>query len=125
MEVPTQKADAVLDTDAFNEVDDQFALSLFLREPERPLYVVAIGAITNIASALLLCPHIKDNIVVVWLGGHSLSWPHTNAFNMVQDISAARVVMMSGVPLVQLPCIGVVDSFSISKPELEAWLHSS
>ena len=33
--VPTGVIDAVLDTDAFNEVDDQFAISLFLRMPER------------------------------------------------------------------------------------------
>ena len=41
---------------------------------------------------------------------------------MVQDIAAARVVMQSGAPFVQLPCAGVVDSFRISKPELEYWL---
>lgn len=39
--------------------------------PEKPLYVVAIGAITNIASALLMKPEIKENIVVVWLGGNA------------------------------------------------------
>ena len=27
-----------------------------------------------------------------------------------------------GVPLVQLPCCGVVSSFAISKPEIEKWL---
>ena len=41
---------------------------------------------------------------------------------MKQDVAAARVVMNSGVPLVQLPCFGVVDSFRISRPELEYWL---
>ena len=34
-----------------------------------PLYVVAIGAITNVASAILLEPEIIKHIVVVWLGG--------------------------------------------------------
>lgn len=129
--VPCGPVDAVLDTDAFNEVDDQFAISLFLREPGRirpvalyaaPFYVVAIGAITNVASALLLCPEIKDNIVVVWLGGHSLDWADTREFNMAQDIAAARVVMGCGAPFVQLPCMGVVDAFAISRPELETWL---
>lgn len=42
---------------------------------EKPLYVVSIGAITNIASALLLKPEIRERMVVVWLGGHSLHWP--------------------------------------------------
>ena len=41
---------------------------------------------------------------------------------MVQDIAAARVVYGCGVPLVQLPCEGVVDSFATSKYELEHWL---
>ena len=41
---------------------------------------------------------------------------------MRQDIAAARVVMSSGVPFVQLPCRGVVSGFTISRPELEYWL---
>ncbi|MBO7273357.1 MAG: nucleoside hydrolase, partial [Clostridia bacterium] len=90
--------------------------------PEHPLYVVAIGAITNIASALLLDPGIAENIVVVWLGGHALHNPDTLEFNMRQDVAAARVVMGSEAPFVQLPCLGVVSSFRISGPELEFWL---
>ncbi|MCL2816184.1 MAG: nucleoside hydrolase, partial [Oscillospiraceae bacterium] len=42
-----------------------------------PLYVVAIGAITNIASAILIYPKITDNIVVVWLGGNAHHWHDT------------------------------------------------
>lgn len=89
---------------------------------EAPLYVVAIGAITNIASALLLRPEIAENIVIVWLGGHARHFSHTEEFNMVQDIAAARVVMSSGAPFVQLPCSGVVSHFTVSKPELRYWL---
>ena len=90
--------------------------------PESPLYVIAIGAITNIASALLLNPEIAENIVVVWLGGNALHYHDTKEFNMYQDIAAARVVMQSGAPFVQLPCMGVVSAFTISRPELELWL---
>lgn len=90
--------------------------------PEHPLYVVAIGAITNIASAILLNPQVAENTVVVWLGGHAQHFTHTKEFNMEQDVAAARVVMSSGVPFVQLPCYGVVSAFTISKPELEHWL---
>ena len=32
--------------------------------------LAAIGAITNVASALLLEPELANRIVVVWLGGH-------------------------------------------------------
>jgi len=90
--------------------------------PARPLYVVAIGAITNVASALLMQPEIAKNIVVVWLGGHAHHYKDTHEFNMYQDIAAARVVMNSGVPFVQLPCKGVVDRFSISSAEVNCWL---
>ena len=74
--------------------------------PERPLYIVAIGAITNVASAVLKNPAMKENTVVVWLGGHAYHWSNTFAFNMLQDVAAARVVFGCGVPLVHLPCLG-------------------
>lgn len=201
LEVPRGPIDVVLDTDAYNEIDDQFALAYLLRaeeklhpqaiyaapfsntnakdpkdgmeksyveikkilrlaekevpvfkgseeylpneqtsvlspaaqdlaeramrySPQAPLYVVAIGAITNIASAILLKPEICENIVVVWLGGHARHMPITDEFNMKQDIAAARVVMQSGVPFVQLPCAGVVNAFSVSGPEFRLWLSN-
>jgi inosine-uridine nucleoside N-ribohydrolase len=89
----------------------------------RPLYVVSIAAITNVASALLLKPEIKDRIVIVWLGGHSLDWPDTKEFNMYQDVAAARIVFGCGAAVVQLPCMGVVSGFAASGPELEYWLR--
>ena len=90
--------------------------------PENPLYIIAIGAITNVASAFLLNPRMAENCVVVWLGGHARKFGAAE-FNMMQDIAAARIVMLSGVPFIQLPCKGVVDIFHVSKPELEYWLE--
>ena len=90
---------------------------------QNPLYVIAIGAITNIASALLLEPEIKNRIVVIWLGGHAHNWPTNREFNLHQDIAGARILFGSGVPLVQLPCLGVVSAFATSGPELEAHLR--
>jgi len=89
---------------------------------EEPLYVVAIGAITNVASAILINPDIVERIVVVWLGGHGRHFSDTKEFNMFQDIAAARVVMGSGVPFAQLPCMGVVSEFRLSEAEIEKWL---
>ena len=85
-----------------------------------PLYVVAIGAITNVASALLQAPEIASKIVVVWLGGHALHWPHAREFNLKQDVPAAQVLLDSGVPLVLLPCMGVTSHLLTSLPELKA-----
>ena len=198
LSVPTGKFDVVLDTDAYNEIDDQFAIAYLLKNsdkadtkaiyaapflngkstgpkdgmeksydeilkllgfmniekevfrgsenylpdentpvdspaardlaqrannysPENPLYVVAIGAITNVASAILMNPKVAENTVVVWLGGHALHYHDTAEFNMKQDIAAARVIYKSGVPYVQLPCCGVVTDFRLSKEELEYW----
>ncbi|MDR2476604.1 MAG: nucleoside hydrolase [Treponema sp.] len=90
---------------------------------EKPLYVIAIGAITNIASALLIKPEIQDRIVIVWLGGNALHWPDNKEFNCYQDVAAARIVFDSGAALVQLPCMGVVSAFATSGPELEYWLR--
>ncbi len=90
--------------------------------PEKPLYVAAIGAITNVASAIIAAPDIIDRIVIVWLGGHAHEWPDTREFNMFQDVAAARVIFGCGAPLVQLPCQGVVSSFYTTRPELEYWL---
>ena len=91
--------------------------------PEKPLYVAALGAITNVASALLMQPAIADRIVIVWLGGHALEWPDNREFNMQHDVAAARVVYGSGAPLVILPCCGVVSAFSTTAPELKYWLE--
>lgn len=90
---------------------------------EKPLYVVAIGAITNVASALLMQPEIAGRMVVIWLGGHSIHWPDNHEFNCFQDVAAARAVFQSGVPLVMLPCMGVVSAFTTTGPELEHWLR--
>jgi inosine-uridine nucleoside N-ribohydrolase len=90
---------------------------------DKPLYVIAIGAITNIASALLLRPEIKDRIVIIWLGGHAFHWPNNREFNIQQDVAAARVVFDSGAAVVLLPCMGVISSFYVTGPELDYWLR--
>lgn len=89
---------------------------------DRPLYVIAIGAITNVASALLLAPDISRRIVLIWLGGNAHDWPDTWEFNMLQDVAAARVIFASGAAVVQLPCMGVVSAFTTGESELRAFL---
>jgi len=90
--------------------------------PADPLYVVTVGCITNVASAILIEPRIIENIVVVWLGGNSLDWPTQKEFNLMQDVLAAQVVLNSGVPLVITPCRPVVSHFHTTIPELGHYL---
>ena len=206
LDTPTGKVDIILDTDAYNEIDDQFAISYALLSPERittvaicaapfknskstdagdgmgksyneiikllglmnknelepivykgsraflqnestpviseaaekmveiarryspeaPLYIVAIGAITNVASAILLDRDVMvNNTVIVWLGGHAFHMPDNREFNLYQDVAAARVVFGCGVPLVQLPCKGVVSALTTTEGELRSWLSGT
>lgn len=90
---------------------------------DEPLYVVAIGAITNVASAILLEPEIIRRIVIVWLGGHALHWHDTLEFNLMQDVHAARLVLDCGVPLVQIPVMGVTSHLHTTIPELERYVQ--
>lgn len=203
LSVPDKRVDVVLDTDAFNEIDDQYAISYLLRSDDKlntvalyaapfygngkstspkdgmeksydeilkiislngrddltkvvykgsedflididtpvisdaandlidramnyseedPLYVVCIGAITNIASALIMKPEIAERIVVVWLGGNALHMTGKKEFNLNQDTLAGKIIFCSEVPLVQLPCHGVTESLTISEPEINYWL---
>lgn len=203
LKVPLHRVDVVLDTDAFNEIDDQFAIAYLMNSgeklnpaaiyaapfhnhksaspldgmnksyeeikkvlelgghggkkeqvfygadrflknetepvdspavrdlvqramaysPENPLYVVGIAALTNIASALLTEPALRERIAVVWLGGNAQHSAHNREFNMMQDLAAARVVFNSKVPLIQVPCMDVAEHFTVTRPELEYWLQ--
>ena len=90
---------------------------------DSPLYVVAIGAPTNVASALLADPALAGRIVVVWLGGHALTWGDTAEFNLGQDLEASRVLLNSGVPLVLVPCLGVTDHMITTRAEIDRYVR--
>ena len=199
LEPPTGKVRMVLDTDTYNEIDDQFAVAMALLAPEKlkvealyaapylnnrssgpgdgmeksydeilrllerlhvpsaglvfrgsttyltgreqperspaaldliekamaspdddPLYVVAIGAITNVASAILIEPEIIKKIVVVWLGGQPHSLHFATEFNLMQDPRASQLMFDCGVPFVQIPCYGGASHLLTTVPELEA-----
>ena len=83
------------------------------------LYVVAIGAITNVASAILMEPEIVKKICVVWLGGHPLSASTAREFNLMQDVPAARVVLDCGVPFTLVPCMGVASHLLATVPDMK------
>ncbi len=111
-----ESIDEPVHSDAVNDLIQRALQS----PPDDPLVVVAIGAITNIASAILIEPRIVEHIVVVWLGGHALHWSDTLEFNLKQDVKAARLVFDCGVPLVHIPAAGVTTHLHTTIPELEA-----
>ncbi len=88
-----------------------------------PLYVAAMGAITNVASAILLEPAIIDNIVVIWLGGNAVYWPSAFEFNLRQDLHASRLMFDSGLPLVHVPCWPVTSHLLTTVAEIETYVE--
>jgi inosine-uridine nucleoside N-ribohydrolase len=109
------------DTPACSEATDDL-IARAMQPRDGPLYVVPIGAITNVASALLLEPKIMERIVVVWLGGQPQYWPHTGEFNLRQDVPAAQVVFNCGVPVVQIPCKNVAEHLRSTLPEMRTYV---
>lgn len=93
--------------------------------PQRPLYVVAIGCLTNIALALLREPKIADRIHLVWLGGTPHTSHRTSEFNLHQDIEACRVVFDSDVAFTQVPCFGVASHLLTNIHELESCVDTT
>jgi purine nucleosidase len=88
-----------------------------------PLFVVTIGAPTNVASALLMEPGIADRIVVVWLGGNPGYWHRAVEFNVEQDLHASHVLLDSGVPLVHVPCRNVTEHLRTTQAEIERFVR--
>jgi purine nucleosidase len=197
---PQGVVDAVLDTDTYNEIDDQFAVAYALRSPEKmkieavyaapyfndrstsagdgmeksyeeilrilgrlkvpaeklafrgsktfmtsanqpvdspsardliskalqprkgPLYVLTVGAPTNVSSAILMEPKIKDRIVVVWLGGQPYNWHTAREFNLMQDLHSSRVLHDSGVAMVNIPTKNVSEHLRTTPAEVIAFL---
>ena len=111
-------ADAPVCSDA---VDDLIARAMTDRDG--PLYVLAIGAITNVASAILTEPRIRERIVVVWLGGQPLYWPSAREFNLGQDPHASRLIFDCGVPLIHIPCTNVAEHLRTTVPEVERYVR--
>ncbi len=85
-----------------------------------PLYVMALGCVTNIASALMLAPDLVDRIVVVWTSGYPsyAPWPNTS-LNLEQDLWASQWLFDCGVPLVYLPGYHVGAQLRLSLPEMQ------
>lgn len=95
-----------------------------LADEERPLFVAAIGCVTNVASALLMAPEIAARMVVTWTSGYPTWTDFSNrpSLNLVQDPHASRLLFDSGVPLVYLPGYHIGVQLRFSGPEMERWV---
>jgi inosine-uridine nucleoside N-ribohydrolase len=95
-----------------------------LASSDRPLYVSAIGCVTNIASAMLLEPAIIRNLVVVWTSGFPTTIKLSNepSLNLFEDVLASQLLFASGMAHVYLPGYHVGAQLRISLPEMERWV---
>ena len=85
-------------------------------------YILSIGAITNIAIAILKEPKIIDRIEIIWLGGNSLLQNKNDEFNFRQDIKAVKTIFESNAKLTIIPCKNVASNLITSIYELEHFL---
>jgi inosine-uridine nucleoside N-ribohydrolase len=102
----------------------RFIIEQARKRDDGPVYILAMGALTNVASALLLAPDIIDNIVVVWTASFPSYAPFCNepSLNLVQDRLASQLLFECGVPHVYLPGYHVGARLSISYPEMEQFV---
>ncbi|MDQ8194936.1 nucleoside hydrolase [Coraliomargarita sp. SDUM461004] len=91
---------------------------------EDPLHVVGIAAATNLASALIIEPRIKEFVRFYWLGGSPLYWRTADEFNLKQDVLSAQVLFESGVDLTLIPCKNVAEHMRVSSADLKDALLS-
>ena len=82
-----------------------------------PLYVLALGAVTNVASAILMQPDIVNRLVVIPLGGSPYETGSYADMNFTEDVHAVRVLFDSGVPVVHV--VGYVVSEMMRTTESE------
>ena len=88
-----------------------------MKEDEHPLFAAFQGAITDLASAILIEPAICGRMTAIWIGGGT--YPKGGReFNLAQDIAAANVVMKSTMPLWQIP-MDAYKQMTVSLAELQ------
>ena len=106
--------------DEFTPVDSdgvRFIIDEAMKDDPYPLYIACQGAVTDIASALLMKPEIATRMTAVWIGGGA--YPEGGfEFNAFQDIAAANVLMKSEMPIWQIPS-DVYRNMSVTLSELQ------
>lgn len=106
----------------YDETNDAVNKIIEVALKNNKTYILAIGAITNVALAIKKEPKIIDKIEVIWLGGHSLLQNNNLEFNFKQDVSAVRIVFESKVKLTIIPCKNVASNLRTSVYELNHYL---
>lgn len=106
----------------YNENNDAVNKIIEVANKNEKTYILAIGAITNVALAIKKSPEIINKMEVIWLGGNSFLADNNREFNFEQDVQAVREVFKSKVKLTIIPCRNVASNLRTSIYELEHFL---
>lgn len=87
-------------------------------ETNEIIYVLGMGAITNVASAIIKDPSIKDNLCVIWLAASEMHAEHLDEFNLNQDYKAGQLLLNSGVHMMLCPAWSVVWALKAYLPDI-------
>lgn len=100
----------------------QLIIDEAMKDDPRPLHIAFLGPLTDMASALMVAPQIRQrNIKVIWIGGRN--WPCGGwEYNLQNDIAAASYVFQSDVELWQIPR-DVYRMMPVGFPELYTKVH--
>ncbi|MCG7308870.1 nucleoside hydrolase [Brachybacterium sp. ACRRE] len=93
------------------EAVDRIIAEALREDTDQPLYYVAGGGLTDLASALLIEPRIAERMTLIWIGGNEhegIAYPPPDAmpieYNLLIDPLAARVVFNdTRIPIWQVP----------------------
>lgn len=106
----------------YNQENEAVSKIIEIVNKNEKTYILAIGAITNVALAIKKAPKIIEKMEVIWLGGHSFLNTDNKEFNFKQDVQAVRDVFESKVKLTIIPCKNVASNLRTSIYELEHFL---
>ena len=89
-------------------------------EESRPLFILCMGALTNVDRALREAPDIAQAVTIVTIGGHGyetspIPW---REFNFGNDVAAANRVLQSGAEVWQIPA-DVYGTIRVGLAELQ------
>ena len=73
---------------------------------KKPLTIIAVGKLTNVALAVAKEPSIAGKIRLVWLG---TNFPKPGEYNFVNDIPAVNYILDSKIPFEITPVCGGTD----------------
>lgn len=105
----------------YSKVNDAVKKIIEIALKNDKTYIMAIGALTNVAIAIKTEPKIIERIEIVWLGGHSFIY-HDNVETNFKDIEAVKTVFNSKVKLTVIPAKNVASNLRTSIYELNHFL---